>query len=53
MVSRLLVVCAALTAVAAAAQPSDWPTYGHDSGGMRYSPLSQINTSNVGKLTRA
>jgi quinoprotein glucose dehydrogenase len=28
----------------------DWPYYGHDSGGMRYSKLSQINRSNVAKL---
>jgi quinoprotein glucose dehydrogenase len=31
----------------------DWPTYGHDPGGMRYSPLTQINTNNVAKLRRA
>ena len=31
----------------------DWPTYGHDAGGMRYSPLKQINTTNVQKLRRA
>jgi quinoprotein glucose dehydrogenase len=29
---------------------SDWPTYGNDPGGMRYSPLSQINRENVAKL---
>src|SRR5689334_12169860 len=28
----------------------DWPVYGHDPGGMRYSPLKQINPSNVSKL---
>ncbi len=32
---------------------TDWPTYGHDPGSMRYSPLKQIDSSNVGKLTRA
>jgi quinoprotein glucose dehydrogenase len=32
------------------AQGADWPTYGHDSGGQRYSPLTQINTSNVAQL---
>jgi quinoprotein glucose dehydrogenase len=31
----------------------DWPAYGHDAGGMRYSPLTQIDTSNVNKLRRA
>jgi len=35
-----------------AAQPGDWPTYGHDPGGMRYSPLAQIDISNVGRLAR-
>src|ERR1700681_2392895 len=30
---------------------TDWPTYGHDKGGMRYSPLTQINPQNVAKLT--
>jgi len=28
----------------------DWPAYGHDAGGTRYSPLKQINKSNVGTL---
>ena len=28
----------------------DWPFYGHDAGGMRYSPLMQITPANVPKL---
>ena len=28
----------------------DWPSYGHDAGGMRYSPLTQINRTNVATL---
>ena len=32
------------------ASSTEWPTYGHDSGGMRYSPLKQITAANVGKL---
>src|SRR5215510_7294930 len=32
---------------------TDWPTYGHDPGSTHYSPLKQIDTSNVSKLTRA
>ena len=28
------------------AVPADWPAYGRDPGGARYSPLVQINTSN-------
>src|SRR5437016_1146400 len=30
----------------------DWPTYGHDVGGMRYSPLTQITPANVATLRR-
>jgi len=41
-----------LTAVALHSQ-TDWPAYSHDPGGQRYSPLSQINTKNVGKLKLA
>jgi quinoprotein glucose dehydrogenase len=29
---------------------NDWPYYGHDAGGMRYSPLTQINRENVASL---
>src|SRR5579871_686199 len=32
---------------------TDWPVYGHDPGGARYSPLRQINTANVAKLRPA
>ena len=28
----------------------DWPFYGHDAGGMRYSPLTEINRDNVAQL---
>ena len=31
-------------------QPGDWPVYNHDLAGTRYSPLAQINTSNVARL---
>jgi quinoprotein glucose dehydrogenase len=31
----------------------DWPSFGRDPGGARYSPLDQINTTNVTKLERA
>lgn len=34
----------------AADSPDDWPYYGHDAGGMRYSPLTQINRDNVSHL---
>src|SRR5687768_13697940 len=45
-----------LYAFAAGPSPSDkteWPTYGNDPGGMRYSPLKQINRGNVTRLERA
>jgi quinoprotein glucose dehydrogenase len=32
---------------------SDWPAYGHDPGGQRYSPLAQINAKNVTRLKPA
>jgi quinoprotein glucose dehydrogenase len=37
----------------AAIEGSDWPAYGRDAGGARYSPLSQINRGNVGRLKPA
>jgi quinoprotein glucose dehydrogenase len=36
-----------------AAGQTDWPTYGHDSGSTRYSPLKQITAKNVSKLALA
>ena len=48
---RALLVGGTLAAVAsAAAAQTDWPTYGHDKGGDRFSPLSQITPANVDKL---
>src|SRR4051794_2690575 len=47
---RFVLTTTSLTALFA---QSDWPVYGHDPGGMRYSPLKQINTRNVATLTHA
>ena len=33
-----------------AAPSNEWPTYGHDPGGMRFSPLTQITPANVSQL---
>lgn len=33
--------------------PGDWPAYGRDQAGTRYSPLKQINDKNVGQLKEA
>ena len=45
----------AVTALSAQskAPQGNWPGYGGDPGGTRYSPLSQINTTNVSKLKPA
>jgi quinoprotein glucose dehydrogenase len=37
----------------AATDAADWPTYGHDKGGQRHSPLTQITTANVARLRPA
>ena len=57
------VACAAAAAIGAgygvlaqsgggrnAVTSKEWPTYGHDSGGMRFSPLTQITPANVSQL---
>jgi quinoprotein glucose dehydrogenase len=49
----LVLVCVAFASAPARGQvpgDSEWPTYGNDPGGMRYSLLSQINRENVSKL---
>src|SRR4051812_18957008 len=33
-----------------ASTSKEWPAYGHDAGGMRYSPLTQITRANVARL---
>ena len=45
-----------LSQVHVTAQPArsvEWPAYGNDAGGMRFSPLTQINPQNVKQLTVA
>ncbi len=48
--SLLLAVSLVLPALYA---QNDWPTYAHDPGGHRYSPLKQITAANVAKLAPA
>jgi quinoprotein glucose dehydrogenase len=36
-----------------AVDDGEWPVYGHDAGGTKYSPLAQINRSNVANLKPA
>ena len=47
------IAIAALSFSLPIAAQSDWTAYGHDAGQTKYSPLDQINTSNVDKLTQA
>lgn len=51
----VLLLCATFFGPAAHSQnpDTDWPNYGNDPGGMRYSPLTQINRDNVSKLKLA
>ena len=54
----MLAMSAALPALyaqttAAKDNPGDWPMYTRDLAGTRYSPLTQIDTNNVSKLTPA
>ncbi len=53
IVSTYRIVILGATLAAAICAQSDWPVYGHDPGGMRFSPLRQINTANVKHLIRA
>src|SRR5262249_45441442 len=39
-----------LSAIFPAFSQTDWPTYGHDPGGLQYSPLTEIDRSNVRNL---
>ncbi len=41
------------TALMPSADSGDWPSYGNDPGGSRFSPLTQIGPANVGSLRPA
>src|SRR6266849_3750545 len=49
MIQKML----ALLLLAAASRASDWRSYGGNSAGTRYSPLNEINRSNVARLQLA
>ncbi len=52
--AALVVATAVTAAVRSAGRPIDsWPVYGHDAGGMRFSPLTDITPRNVGRLAVA
>jgi glucose dehydrogenase len=44
---------APLPTVSPAGADAEWRSYGHDPGGMRFSPLAQIDRGNVSRLARA
>jgi quinoprotein glucose dehydrogenase len=51
---RLLLLSLAFAcAAAASAKGGDWPVYGGDAGGQRFSPLTEIDRTNVGQLELA
>ncbi len=51
LLTALMVTC--LSGAALAAAPGDWPYYGRDPSGGRFSPLTQITPANVSKLSVA
>jgi quinoprotein glucose dehydrogenase len=48
--TSFVVVLLSLVAAVNAQKPHEWSAYGGDPGGMKYSPLSQINRDNVATL---
>ena len=48
-----LALAALCPALLCAQDAADWPAYGRDAGGTKYSPLDQVNSKNVGALVRA
>src|SRR3954451_19282799 len=46
----LITACAGALAQSTADASKEWPTYGHDPGGMRFSPLTEITPANVSQL---
>jgi quinoprotein glucose dehydrogenase len=50
LLALVLVSCLATLTRAQLKGETGWPNYGNDAGGTRYSPLAQIDRSNVAKL---
>ncbi len=53
MKAPLTVLFLAATGAAASQTPGDWPAYGRDAGGARFSPLTEITRANVAELRPA
>ena len=49
-VATLALACGAAPTVENAGPTANWPEYGGDKGGLRWSPLTQVNRSNVAGL---
>src|ERR1700693_21396 len=47
-IPTIILLTSAVASVAGA--QTDWPIYGHDPGGLQYSPLKAIDARNVSKL---
>lgn len=50
MRAEAFILITGLCAAVAADDDADWPAYGHDLAGTRYSPLKEVNRSNVASL---
>jgi glucose dehydrogenase len=53
MILASVMLMALLCRAAEPQKAADWPMFNRDLAGTRYSPLTQINTTNVGTLTKA
>src|ERR1041384_1229571 len=53
LATGLLLLLAAASGAAQSRQDGDWPAYGRDRGGERFSPLTGITRENVGRLAVA
>jgi quinoprotein glucose dehydrogenase len=53
MIKRILLAAAAGTSLGLTAQADEWSAYGRDAGGTRFSPLTQIDETNVAGLKPA
>jgi glucose dehydrogenase len=53
MIMAGVMLPALLSQAATPQKDADWPMFNRDLAGTRYSPLTQINTTNVGTLTKA
>ena len=50
LITGLMAACLPLAPSQAGPSAKDWPAYGHDAGGGRFSPLTQITPANASKL---